>query len=91
GVHRREAVVYPAARGEPKLWSLGGTLAFGVLMITGFLILVLWNGIATFWPKPVSVVTLVDGKIVAGEQTREELFKPTADQLAKLTPELRAV
>ncbi|MBN9528838.1 MAG: phosphate ABC transporter permease PstA [Alphaproteobacteria bacterium] len=91
GVHRREAVVYPAARGEPKLWSLGGTLAFGVLMITGFLILVLWNGIATFWPKPIAVVTLADGKIVAGEQTREELFKPTADQLAKLTPQLRAV
>lgn len=87
---RREAVVYPAARGEPKLWGLGGTLAFGVLMITGFLILVLWNGVATFWPKPIAVVTLVDGKVVAGEQTREELFRPTADQLAKLTPQVRA-
>lgn len=86
---RREAVVYPAARGEPKLWSLGGTLAFGVLMITGFLVLVLWNGVATFWPKPIAVVTLADGKVVAGEPTREEVFRPTADQLAKLAPQMR--
>jgi len=91
GTHRREAVVYPSARGEPKLWSLGGTLAFGVLMITGFLLLVLWNGIATFWPKPIAVVTLVDGKVLAGEPTRQELFRPTAEQLAKLTPQLRSV
>ncbi len=89
-VGRRAAVVDPTARGEPKMWALGGMLAFGVMMIAGFLILVFWNGIATFWPKPIAVLTLVDGKSVAGEPLREELYRLGTDQLARLSPPVRA-
>ena len=60
------------ARGEPFTWLLGGSLAFGVVMIIGFLMLVLWNGFVTFIPKPVAVVTTNDGTVIAGEPFRSE-------------------
>jgi phosphate transport system permease protein len=75
------------SRGEPALWSLGGALAIGIVMILGFLALVFSNGIATFVPKPLVVVTEADGRVTAGEPFRSELFKPTADEVAALSPE----
>lgn len=78
-----------SARGEPPLWLFGGALAFGIVMIVGFLLLVLWNGIVTFWPTPIHVVTLADGTFVAGEQTRTEAYRLSADQLAKLSEAVR--
>ena len=39
------------ARGEPFVWGLGGALVIGIFMIIGFLIFVLYNGVATFYPK----------------------------------------
>jgi phosphate transport system permease protein len=77
------------ALGEPYLWALGGALAFGCLMIAGFLLLVFWNGAVTFWPKPVAVVALADGTTIAGEPTRSESYRPGPDVLAKLTPAQR--
>ena len=71
-----------AARGEPFLWGMGGALAFGMTMIVGFVAMVLYFGLTTFWPKPIEVVTLVDGKVIAGEPLRQERYRPTADQLA---------
>jgi len=71
-----------AARGEPFLWGMGGALAFGMTMIIGFVAMVLYFGLTTFWPKPIEVVTLVDGKVIAGEPLRQERYRPTADQLA---------
>ncbi|MBM3566037.1 MAG: phosphate ABC transporter permease PstA [Alphaproteobacteria bacterium] len=65
-----------AARGEPYLWMLGGALALGVLMVCGFLALVLWNGAAAFWPKPVEALALTDGTRIVGEPTRREIFHP---------------
>ncbi len=72
------------ARGEPFIWLLGGALALGVLMIVGFLALVLWNGIVTFYPGPVEVVTLKSGKRVAGEPFRSETFRLSPEQLRAL-------
>jgi len=75
------------SRGEPALWSLGGALAIGIVMILGFLALVFSNGIATFIPKPLTVVTETSGRVTAGEPFRSELFKPVPVEIAKLTPE----
>ena len=77
------------ARGEPFVWIMGGALALGVLMIIGFLALVLWNGIVTFYPGPVEVVTLKNGKKIAGEPFRSESFRPSEDQLKGVDPESR--
>ncbi|MDZ7750979.1 MAG: phosphate ABC transporter permease PstA [Gammaproteobacteria bacterium] len=73
------------ATGEPFLWGLGGALALGVLLVVGFLVMIFWNGAATFWPKPIHVVTLNDGGVVAGEPTRDNVFQPGAELLEKLT------
>jgi phosphate transport system permease protein len=78
------------AYGEPYRFAMGGALAVGILLIVGFLLLIAWNGIGTFWPGPIEVVTLRDGKVLAGEPTRTESFRPSEDQLASVSPEERA-
>ena len=75
------------ARGEPALWVLGGALALGIAMIAGFLMLVAWNGVVTFVPKPLDVVTASDGTVTAGEPFRDEIYRPTADALEGLSAE----
>jgi phosphate transport system permease protein len=85
----RQRPTYLAARGEPYVWLLGGALTIGIVMILGFLLFVAWNGIVTFWPKPLVVVTKTDGKRVAGEPFRDEAFRPGADTVAKLAPDLQ--
>ncbi|MCY4383769.1 MAG: phosphate ABC transporter permease PstA [Nitrospinae bacterium] len=79
------------ARGEPFVWIMGGALALGVLMIIGFLALVLWNGIVTFYPGPVEVVTLKNGQRIAGEPFRSESFRPSPEQMKRLDPETRRI
>lgn len=78
------------SRGEPALWGLGGALAVGITMILGFLALVFSNGIATFIPKPLTVTTTTEGKLVAGEPFRSETYKPVAEDLAKASPDWQA-
>ncbi|MGE4062025.1 MAG: phosphate ABC transporter permease PstA [Rhodospirillaceae bacterium] len=75
------------ARGEPALWVLGGALALGIAMIVGFLALVAWNGIVTFVPKRLDVVTQTDGSVTAGEPFREEVYRPPPEVLEGLPAE----
>jgi phosphate transport system permease protein len=42
------------------------------------------NGIVTFWPKPIEVVRLHSGAVVAGEPSRFDSFRVGPDILAKL-------
>jgi len=80
----RTRVTALGAIGEPFQWLLAGALALGMTMIVGFLLLVVWNGMAAFWPKPLHMVSLVDGSAIAGEPTRSEEFRLGADRLAAL-------
>ena len=79
-----------AAVGEPALWGMGGALALGIILIAGFLAMIFWNGVTTFWPKPIVVVTLNDGSKVAGEPSRDNIFRVGPELLATLSPEERA-
>jgi phosphate transport system permease protein len=79
-----------SAVGEPFIWGMGGALAFGVLMILGFLALVIINGLITFWPKPLEQVRLTDGRVFAGELVRVERYRPSPDQLLALNDEVKA-
>lgn len=63
-----------SATGEPALWAFGGALAVGIILIAGFLAIIAFNGFVTFWPKPIERVTLVDGRVIAGEPTRHNTF-----------------
>lgn len=79
-----------SAVGEPALWGLGGALALGIILIASFLAMIFWNGIVTFWPKPIVKVELRDGTVLAGEPSREGRYRPGDNVLARLTPEQRA-
>ncbi len=77
------------ARGEPFLWGFGGALAVGILMIAAFLVLILYNGISTFYPQPIDVVTLRDGSVIAGELSRSEVYKPGPELITQLSEPVR--
>jgi phosphate transport system permease protein len=58
-------------------WITAGALAVNLLMITGLLALVAWNGASAFLVKPITLLTLDDGTRVLGEiHTREEIPDP---------------
>jgi phosphate transport system permease protein len=73
-----------SAVGEPALWAFGGALALGIILVSGFLLAIFWNGVATFWPKPIEVVTLKDGTRVAGEPSRVNLYRLEPNDLAAM-------
>jgi ABC-type phosphate transport system permease subunit len=73
-----------AARGEPMVWLMGGALAICLAMIGGLLVLIVWQGYATFWPGPLIEVKTVDGKAYLGELTRSERYRPDASVFARL-------
>ena len=86
---RRNYATDLAARGEPMIWAMGGSLAFGLIMIVGILGLIAYSGFTTFWPQPIAVVTSKDGKVIAGELFRSESFRPADAQLAAVPEESR--
>jgi len=77
------------AEGEPWSWVLGGSLALGIAMVLGLLVLVIWNGATTFWPWPIEVVTLTDGSRIAGDAVRSQSFRPGPQVLDPLPAEAR--
>src|SRR5262245_38295919 len=87
---RRQARSDLSARGEPYVWIMGAALVAGLAMITGFLAFVMYFGAVTFWPQPVEVVALADGKTIAGEVFRTETYKPPEEQLAQRPPAVLA-
>jgi len=62
------------SQGEPMIWLSGGALALALLMIFGLLGLIVYQGMASFWPGRLYLVTLKDGSVLMGELTDEEDF-----------------
>ena len=79
-----------SAVGEPALWGFGGALALGIILIAGFLAMVAYNGFTTFWPKPIAVVELRNGEMLAGEPTRGNTYRVGENVLERLTDAQRA-
>ncbi len=80
------------AHGEPMVWLTGGSLAVCLLMIIGLLVLVFYQGLATFWPAPLvradlrGVLEPTEGHTVyLGEITRTESFPLQASTVAAMT------
>ncbi|WP_431024712.1 phosphate ABC transporter permease PstA [Halomonas sp. H5] len=60
-------------RGEgPWPWLAAGSLALSLLMLAALLLLLAGRGLGHFWPAPVELVTLDDGRQLAGQPVREE-------------------
>jgi len=71
-VGRRHAPI--TARGEPMVWLSGGCVATAVIMIVLLLGFIFWQGMFTFWPKPLIESKLDNGKTVLGEPARSDAY-----------------
>lgn len=69
---RRSAHAALAAHGEAWVWLTGGCLALAMAMIIGLLGYIVSEGVATFWPRPLQLLDLADGRRVLGEQTARD-------------------
>ncbi|MCG8458863.1 MAG: hypothetical protein MI919_21500, partial [Holophagales bacterium] len=76
------------AAGEPMLWLTGGALAICSLMVLSLLLLVLWQGLSTFWVLPVVHITTPDGRVYMGEITRYDSYEPTENVVSALEGEI---
>jgi len=54
------------------VWITAGSLALTIVMIVGLLAFIAVRGAATFWPVPLELVQLADGRRVLGEVTQQE-------------------
>ncbi len=69
-----------AAHGEPWVWLTAGCLAVAIAMIGGLLALITARGAATFWPVPLELVEVADGRrFLAEVAEREPARSDTAD------------
>lgn len=75
------------AQGEPMVWLTGGALVLCVAMIAAMVLLIIGQGLRTFWPVPVTQVTTLEGDRLMGEVTRVDRFVPGADVFERLPPE----
>ncbi|MCU0724212.1 MAG: phosphate ABC transporter permease PstA [Planctomycetes bacterium] len=60
------------------VWLNGGALAIGLFMVVGLLLLVLLQGLSTFWPGPVPEIRTAT-KVFLGEISRTEDFTPPGE------------
>ncbi len=70
------------------IWLTGGALAVAVMMIVGLLLLVVYQGMSTFWPLPVERVVLYDGTVYLGEVAGAKLSASASAELAGLPDDL---
>lgn len=83
-IQKKKQITRLTLRGEPLVWLTGGGLALATLMVTGLLFLVFYQGILTFWPKPLVKVTDRQGRAYLGEITRRESYHPSQEILEQL-------
>ena len=57
------------------IWLTGGALAVAVMMIVGLLVLVVYQGLQTFWPEPVEAIVTDDGNVYLGEIAGEQSYR----------------
>lgn len=70
------------------VWLTGGALAVGLFMIVGLLLLVLLQGVTTFWPSELVMVKTAAGDLRLGEVTRDQDYEPT-DVNFETVPEVK--
>lgn len=73
------------AQGEPMLWLTGGGLVTCFLMIVALLLYVLWQGLTTFWPQPITQIRTLDDRILLGEVFAQDVYELKLSALARLS------
>ncbi|MEN8149757.1 MAG: phosphate ABC transporter permease PstA [Planctomycetota bacterium] len=69
------------------VWLTGGALAVGLFMIIGLLVLVVVQGVTTFWPDDLVRFKTTSGDVRMGEITRSEIYSPEPGSIESLPPE----
>ena len=77
---RKSSRRQPGSSGEPMVWTTAMGLTVGLLMVMSLLALILFNGIAAFWPKRVAYLELTaasqarlgDSPVLAGEVVKRQ-------------------
>lgn len=64
-------------QGEPFVWATGLALSLILFLTLLLLYVVMVNGLAVFWPKPIALATLNDGRHLLGEIVHEETIPST--------------
>lgn len=67
------------ARGEPFVWLTGGMMVVCLAMLVLLLSIILYNGLATFWPREIRWIPLDNGAFVAGEWQYNESYRLNSD------------
>ena len=65
-----------SARGEPMIWLTSGALIVCLVMIIGLIGMIVTQGMATFWPRPIERVTLQSGEVFLGVPTAVQTDPP---------------
>lgn len=68
-----------SARGEPAVWLLGLALCLCVTLVVALMALIVREGLRTFWPRPIELVTLVGGEKLLGVPMQDESFDASGD------------
>ncbi|MGC4004231.1 MAG: phosphate ABC transporter permease PstA [Pirellulales bacterium] len=58
------------------VWITGGALAIALVMIIGLLSYIAWQGLGTFWPRPVALFHFGDDGVFLGETIDRESYRP---------------
>ncbi len=80
-----------SAHGEPQVWLTGACMAISVAAILWLLSLVAWQGLRTFWPGPLDLVTLQgEGGSFLGAPVRDEAYNPGEPRLDEIRSRIEA-
>jgi phosphate transport system permease protein len=69
-----------SARGEPAVWLLGLALCLCVTLVVALMAVIVREGLRTFWPRPIELVTLVGGEKLLGLPMQDEAFDASGDE-----------
>lgn len=65
--------------GDPFIWLTGSALAFCLLMITGLVGIILYNGLGVFWPSSLERIQLRTGERVMGKTVDRQSIPDKAE------------
>ena len=66
------------------LWLMGLSLSISLVMVVGLLLLIVVQGMWTFWPREIDRLTLRDGSVVLGVEVDRSTVEPSAGELAQI-------
>lgn len=70
-------------QGEPLVWATASGLAATLLFTALLLLVVLWNSLGVFWPDPLALVELSDGRKLLAKQVATEADPRTGTRRVK--------